>query len=380
MEEGNKSDGVITCKGIVCWGPGEKPKLEEIEVDAPRSSEVRIKMVYASVCHTDLVLIQGYPAPQAFPRALGHEGVGEVESVGEGVTELKKDDMVIVTYVSECKECDNCKAINRHTNLCKKYPMLSRGVMPDGTSRMRAQGKDLYGFLGSTWSQYVVAHAAYVVKLDSRLPLPHASFLSCGFSTGLGGAWFEAQVDEGSTVAVLGLGAVGLGVLQGAKIRGASRIIGIDKNPLKREKGELFGMTEFVNPSEESGKSISQIVMDLTGGEGVDYSFECTGVPALVNEALESTKAGRGVTVGIGAGGQQTTEVNTFSLISGRTLRGCIFGGIKIQSHFPLIVEKCLNKEIQLDHLLTHEITFDEMDTALEILKQPDCVKILIKM
>ncbi|MCV2423702.1 zinc-binding dehydrogenase, partial [Paucibacter sp. DJ4R-1] len=381
MPEGSKSDGVITCKAVVCWGPGEALKVEEIQVDPPKSSEVRIKILYSSVCHTDLLLMAGYPSADAFPRAMGHEGVGEVESVGEGVTELKKGDIVIATYVSECKECDNCNFAIRPTNLCCKYPYLMGGVMPDGTSRLSVQGKKLFGFLGSTWSQYVVAHTAYVVKLDPRLPLAHGSFLSCGFSTGLGGSWFDANVHKGSTVAVLGLGAVGLGAVQGAKIQGASKIIGIDKNPLKREKGEMYGMTDFINPDEASGdKPISQLIMDLTGGQGVDYSFECTGAPALVTQALESTKAGRGLTVVIGAAGKPTMEMHALSLLTGRTIKGSIFGGIKIQSHFPVIVEKCINKEIDLDHLLTHEISFDEMDKALELLRQSDCVKILIKM
>ncbi|XVF42875.1 hypothetical protein PTKIN_Ptkin01aG0400800 [Pterospermum kingtungense] len=242
---------VITCKAIVSWGAGEALRVEEIQVDPPKSSEVRVKMLCASLCHTDILSTKGFPRP-LFPRVMGHEGVGVVESIGEEVNGQKQGDIVIPTYVAECQTCENCTS--GKTNLCLKIP-----------------------------------DANYVFKVDPSISRSHASFLSCGYSTGFGAAWKEAKVEEGSTVAVFGLGTVGLGVVEGARIQGASKIIGIDKNPRKKEKGQVFGMTDFINP-DDSDKSICEAVQDLTDGKGVDYSFECTGVAPLLNEAIESTK------------------------------------------------------------------------------------------
>ncbi|KAI8540599.1 hypothetical protein RHMOL_Rhmol09G0275700 [Rhododendron molle] len=285
---------IITCKAAVCWGEEEEVKVEEIQVDPPKSGEARIKMLCASICHTDVLCCKGFPLP-LFPRVLGHEGVGIVESIGEGVRELGEGDMVVPTYLGECGTCENC--MSGKTNLCQTYPLQAfTGLLTDGTSRMSINDGGgggqtrLYHFLScSTWSEYTVVDAHYIVKIDPRIPLPHASFISCGFATGFGAAWKEAKVQKGNTVAVLGLGAVGLGVMEGARTRGATRIIGVDINDTKREKGMAFGMTDFINPR-DSDKSISELVMGVTGGLGVDYSFECTGVAALVNQCIESTK------------------------------------------------------------------------------------------
>ncbi|XP_062178292.1 alcohol dehydrogenase 1-like isoform X3 [Alnus glutinosa] len=315
---------VITCKAAVCRGIGEAVKVEEIQVEPPKSCEVRVKILYASLCHTDILCTKGFPIP-VFPRVLGHEGVGVVESVGEEVRGLKGGDLVIPTFIGECQECENC--LSRKTNLCLKYPVPFSGLMRDDTSRMSIGGQRLYhAFSCSTWSEYTVVDADYVLKLDPGIALPHASIISCGFSTGFGGAWKEAEVEKGSTVAVLGLGAVGLGVLEGARMQGAAKIIGIDKNERKRIKGKAFGMTDFINP-DEYDKSISELVKELTGGMGVDYCFECTGVAPLVNEALLATKM-----------------------------------------------------EIQLDELMTHEVSLEDIQKAFELLEQPDCVKVLIRL
>ncbi|KAL4595671.1 hypothetical protein ACB092_12G107700 [Castanea dentata] len=283
-----------------------------------------------------------------------------VESVGEEVTDLKEGDLVIPTYIGECYECENC--ISEKTNLCLKYPVPLSGLMPDETSRMSVRGQKLYhSFTCSTWSEYMVVDANYVVKLDPTISLPHASFLSCGFSTGFGAVWKDAKVERGSTVAVLGLGAVGLGAIQGARVQGAAKIIGIDINEKKKTKGTAFGMTDFINPNDYD-KPIFELIKELTGGLGVDYCFECTGVPPLINEALQATKM-----------------VNFLSLLFGGTLKGSIFGGLKSKTDFPIIIDKCKNKEIQLDELLTHEVLVKDIDKAFEKMKQPDCVKVLIK-
>ncbi|KAF8380696.1 hypothetical protein HHK36_028186 [Tetracentron sinense] len=338
------SSQVITCKAAVCWGAGQPLTIEDIQVEAPQSSEVRVKMLRASLCHTDMMSWNGYPLA-LFPRVLGHEGVGVIESVGEGVTELKEGDLIIPTYVSECQECRNC--MSGKTNICQKYPLPINGLMPDGSSRMSVRSQSLYQFfVCSTWSEYTVINVSYVVKLDSRVDLSHASLISCGFSTGFGATWKEAHVGSGSSVAIFGLGAVGLGVVEGARIRGATKIIGVDINERKKEKGNIFGMTDFINP-EESHESISEAIKKMTGGLGVDYSFECTGVAHLINEALEATALGRGVAIVIGASNQTSVPINFMSLIFGRTLKGSIFGGIKPHSDLPTIIDKCINKVLR---------------------------------
>ncbi|KAK8713200.1 hypothetical protein V6N13_148422 [Hibiscus sabdariffa] len=368
---------VITCKGIVSWGKGEALKVEEIQVEVPKSFEVRLKMLYASVCHTDILFANGFPIP-SFPRVMGHEGVGVVESIGEGVTGLREGDLVIPTFIGECKACENC--MSNKSNLCIKYPLSYNGLMVDGTSRMSIGGQTAYhAFTCSTWCEYTVINVNFVAKIDPQIPLSDASFLSCGFSTGYGAAWKEAQVEIGSSVLVFGLGAVGLGAINGAKSQGASRIIGIDNNPRKEAKGRAFGMTDFINP-EESDKSIEELVRDLGDGMGVDYSFECTGVPSLINQAILSTKLGAGKIIQIGAGETSHVNINILGIIMGRTLKGTIFGGLKVKSDLPIIYEKCKNREIQLDELLTHEIKLEDAYKAFELLKQPDCVKILIKI
>ncbi|KAK3404615.1 hypothetical protein EUGRSUZ_K00924 [Eucalyptus grandis] len=379
-----------------------------------------MKMLFASICHSDLLCSQGFPlvgfilfhislrlslyyslcssaAPlltlslilsllqPLYPRVLGHEGVGIVESVGEEVEELKEGDVVIPAYVGECRECENCKS--EKTNLCLRYPLSMNGVLPDGTSRMSIRGQALYHLLScSTWSEYTVSDANYVVKVDPDVALPHASLLSCGFSTGFGAAWMDSKVESGSSVAVIGLGAVGLGAIGGARAQGATTIIGVDKNGMKKDKGEVFGMTHFINPDDHKSsdgthsKSISEMVKDLTGGAGVDYCFECSGVPNLINQALEATKVGKGKAVAVGAGLKHVVEINFMELLVGRTLKGTIFGGLKSKTHLPLLVHKSKDEEIPLDELLTHEMKLADVPRAREVLKRSDCIKILIKI
>ncbi|PON49502.1 Alcohol dehydrogenase superfamily, zinc-type [Trema orientale] len=377
-----KNSQVLTCKAVVCWGIGEAGKVEEIQVEAPKGSEVRLKMLYASVCHTDHILCtKGFPIP-LFPRVLGHEGVGVVESIGEDVTSVKQGDLVIPTLMSECGECENC--LCERTNMCLKYPLHFSGLMLDGTSRISVNGQMLYhAFSCSTWSEYTVVDVNYVLRLDPstpQIPLPHASFLSCGFSTGFGAPWKEAAVEKGSSVAVIGLGAVGLGVVEGSRMRGATRIIGIDKNPRKEEKGQAFGMTDFINPLLHSDKSVSDLIKDLTAGMGVDYCFECTGLPHLISEALEATKLGKGKAIAIGLSDVTNLQISYLALLCGRTLKGSIFGGLRTKTDLPLLVEKCKNKEIQLDELLTHEVPLADINKAFQLLEQEDCVKVLIKI
>ncbi|KAK1262655.1 Alcohol dehydrogenase-like 3 [Acorus gramineus] len=340
------------------------------------ASEVRLRILRASLCHTDVLRWHGMQ--KLFPRVLGHEGVGVVESVGEGVTDIKVGDTVIPTFIGECGACPNCAS--GETNVCRAYPVNFSGLMPDGTSRMSARGHKLYHmFSCSTFSEYTVASINYVAKIDQRVPPTVASLLSCGFTTGFGAAWKAAKVEEGSTVAVLGLGGVGIAVVMGAKLMGASRIIGVDVNDKKKETGEAFGATDFVNPT-EIGKPTHEVIRELTDGLGVDYSFECSGAATALNEAVESTKAGSGLTMVIGAGTQKVMPFNVESFLGGRTMKGCLFGGMKPRSDIHLIVDKCLNKEVQLDGFVTHEVELDDINDAFKLLKLPECLKVVIKI
>ncbi|XP_047975021.1 8-hydroxygeraniol oxidoreductase-like [Salvia hispanica] len=370
----NTTPRAITCKAAVAWKQSEPLKVEEVEVDPPNSTQVRIKMVYASMCHTDITYWNGSFFP-AFPRILGHEGAGVIESVGGEVKDLKVGDNVMLFYVGECGECANCGS--GKTNLCLRYPVI---VTDDGTSRVYAKGQRIHRmFSSSTWAEYAVVESNYVVKVDPRMSMSHACLLTCGFTTGYGGVWKGLKVEKDSTVAVLGLGAVGLGAVKASQILGASRIFGIDVNDMKRDIAIAFGVTDFINPK-HSDKPISQLIQEATSGQGVDYCVECTGVAALLNEAIASTKMGVGETALIGAPPEEKGELNYIPVILGRTIKGIAFGGVKIHSDIPKIVEKCINKEINLGDLITHEISLADVNKGfIEYMKQPDCVKVIIK-
>ncbi|KAF4380315.1 hypothetical protein F8388_024608 [Cannabis sativa] len=355
-----ESSQLLTCKGVVCWGIGEAPKLEEIQVEAPKGNEVRLKMIYASICHTDIIF-----CTTEFPI-----------SIGEGVTNVKQGDSVIPTYMSECSECENC--LSEKTNMCLKYPLNISGLMPNNTSRMSVNGQMLYhAFSCSTWSEYTVVDANFVLKLDpAPLNLHHASFLSCGFSTGFGAPWKEAEIEEGCHWPWRSW------LRGGRRLENtrATKIIGIDKNQRRKEKGEAFGVTDFINPLLHSNKSVSELIKDSTGGMGVDYCFECTGLPHLINEALEATKIGKGKAIVIGVSNAPTLQINNFALLTGRTLKGSIFGGLTAKTDLPIVLEKWRNKEFQLDELLTHEVPMADITKAFQLLKHEDCVKVLLKI
>ncbi|KAL0323841.1 UNVERIFIED_CONTAM: 8-hydroxygeraniol oxidoreductase [Sesamum calycinum] len=333
---------VISCKAAVIRKPGDPLQVEEIQVDPPKSSEVRIKMLCASMCHTDILCCNGFPAP-LFPRIPGHEGVGVVESVGDEVTHVKVGDTVMPLYLGECGECQNCSS--GRTNLCHKYPLSFSGLMADGTSR-----------IPETLFPMLVSFAVVSQQVSDQ--------------RGDKSMW-----KKGSAVAVIGLGAVGLGAVKGAQMQGASKIIGIDINELKHEKAKAFGITDFIN-LRLSNKSVSELIKEATEGLGVDYCIECTGVPALLNEAMEGSKVGLGTVVLIGAGLEKSGEIIYIPLLYGRTVRGSIYGGVRTQSDLPKIVEKC---EIDLDELITHEVSLAEINKVFEYMKQPDSVKVVIK-
>ncbi|XP_010461095.1 PREDICTED: alcohol dehydrogenase-like 3 isoform X2 [Camelina sativa] len=343
---------VITCKAAVAWGPKEPLVIQEICVDPPQKMEVRLKILYSSICHTDLGFWNGTnEAERAFPRILGHEAVGIVESVGEGVKDVKEGDYVIPTFNGECGECRVCT--KEESNLCEKYQVdpMKRVMVNDGGTRFSttttkdggsSQSQRIYHFLNtSTFTEYTVLDSACVVKINHNAPLKQMSLLSCGVSTGVGAAWNSAKVKEGTTTAVFGLGSVGLAVAEGARARGASRIIGVDANASKFEKSKLMGVTDFVNPKDLT-KPVHQMIREITGG-GVDYSFECTGNVDVLREAFLSTHAGWGSTVLVGIyPTPRTLPLHPMELFEGRKIAGSVFGGFKPKSQLPNFAQQCM--------------------------------------
>ncbi|XP_062074706.1 alcohol dehydrogenase-like 4 isoform X1 [Humulus lupulus] len=364
---------VITCKAAVVHGPGEPFVLEEILVEPPQKMEVRIKILFTSICHTDLSAWKGESESQrAFPRILGHEASGIVESVGEGVSDLKEGDQVVPIFNGECGECECCNH-GRSSNMCSRFGVnpTMRVMVGDGRSRFWAKdGTPIYHFLNtSTFTEYSVLHSACVVKVDPQLA-PHLkklTLLSCGVSTGVGAAWNTANVQPGSTVAVFGLGAVGLAVAEGARARGASKIIGVDINHTKFSKGGAMGVTDFINPTELE-KPVHERIREMTKG-GVDYSFECAGNLDVLREAFLSTHEGWGFTVVLGIHPTpRMLPIHPMELFDGRRITASVFGGFKGKTQLPIFAQQCMQGVVELDKFITHELPFEKINEAFQLL------------
>ncbi|KAM7051893.1 alcohol dehydrogenase class-3 [Acridotheres tristis] len=372
------ASGVIKCKAAVAWEAGKPLSIEEVEVAPPKAHEVRIKIVATALCHTDTYTLSGADPEGCFPVILGHEGAGIVESVGEGVTKVKKGDTVIPLYIPQCGECKFCK--NPKTNLCQKIRITQgKGVMPDGTSRFTCKGKQIYHFMGtSTFSEYTVVADISVAKIDAAAPLDKVCLLGCGISTGYGAAVNTAKVEPGSTCAVFGLGGVGLAVIMGCKIAGASRIIGIDINKDKYAKAKEFGATECISP-QDSKKPIQEVLVEMTDG-GVDYSFECIGNVGVMRAALEACHKGWGVSVivGVAASGQEIST-RPFQLVTGRTWKGTAFGGWKSVDNVPKLVTEYMSKKIKVDEFVTHTLPFDKINEAFELMHSGKSIRTVLK-
>jgi S-(hydroxymethyl)glutathione dehydrogenase/alcohol dehydrogenase len=291
-ESPKKEGKAIRCRAAVARKAGEPLVIEEVMVAAPKAHEVRIRIICTSLCHSDITFWKLKDPPGYFPRILGHESVGVVESVGEDVEEVTEGDTVIPSFMADCGECADCKS--KKSNQCSNFPFKVSPLMHrDETSRFTdLNGETLYHFLYiSSFSEYTVIDVTHVVKIDPAVPPNRACLLSCGVSTGVGAAWRTANVEAGSTVAIFGLGAIGLAVAEGARLCGASRIIGVDVNPDKFEIGKIFGVTDFVNSASCKDKSVSEVIKEMTGG-GADYCFECVGLASLVHEAFACCRLG----------------------------------------------------------------------------------------
>ncbi|KAF6159594.1 hypothetical protein GIB67_034556 [Kingdonia uniflora] len=378
---------VINCNAAVVWGPGKPFVIEEIQVEPPQNMEVRVKILYTSICHTDLNAWKGEnESQQAFPRVLGHEAAGIIESVGEGVLDMKEGDHVVPIFNGECGDCVYCTS--EKTNLCEKFrvnPMKSV-MFNDGKTRFSTlDRKPIYHFLNtSTFSEYTVLDSGCVVKIDSKASLKKMSLLSCCISTGLGAVWNTANVQGGSTLAIFGLGAVGLAVAEGARSRGASRIIGVDINPEKFIKGRAMGITDFINPKDLE-IYVHEKIWEMTEG-GVDYSFECAGNLDVLREAFLSTHDGWGLTVILGIHpSPRMLPLHPMELFDGRRLTGTVFGDFKGKSQLPNLALQCMNgasisRLVNLDEFITHELPFSKINEAFKLLTNGESLRCLLHL
>ncbi|GMJ02403.1 ARABIDOPSIS THALIANA ALCOHOL DEHYDROGENASE, ALCOHOL DEHYDROGENASE, alcohol dehydrogenase 1 [Hibiscus trionum] len=364
---------VIRCKAAVAWEAGKPLSIEEVEVAPPQKDEVRIKILFTALCHTDIYYWECKGYTPLFPRILGHEASGIVESVGEGVTDVKPGDHVLPIFTGECKECKHCLS-EESNNMCDLLRInCDRGVMlADGKTRFSINGKPIYHFVGtSTFSQYTVVHVGQVAKINPTAPLDKVCPISCGICTGFGATVNVAKPKKGQTVAIFGLGAVGLAAAEGARICGASRIIAVDLNPRRFEEAKRFGITEFVNPKDYD-KPVQEVIVEMTGG-GVDRSVECTGSVQAMISAFECVHDGWGVCVLVGVPKKDDAFMtHPLNLLSERTLKGAFYGNYKPRTDIPMVVDKYLNKELGLDmdKFITHSVPFADINKAFDYMLQ----------
>jgi S-(hydroxymethyl)glutathione dehydrogenase/alcohol dehydrogenase len=367
----------MKCKAAVAWEPKKPLQIEEIEVEGPREGEVLLKVIASGVCHTDAFTLSGDDPEGAFPCVLGHEGGCEVVECGPGVKTLRPGDHVIPLYIPECGDCEYCNSTK--SNLCQSIAgTVWTGYMPDGTRRFSQNGKPIYHYMGcSTFAEYTVVPEIALARINKAAPLDKVCLLGCGVTTGIGAVLNTAKVEPGSTVAVFGLGGIGLSAIQGAVMAQASRIIAVDINPAKWKMAEALGATDFVNPAEVGGNVVEHIV-EMTGG-GVEYSFECIGNVQVMRDALECTRTGWGVSTIIGvAGAGQEISTRPFQLVTGRTWKGSAFGGVKGRTELPGYVDRYMNGEIELDSMVTHTMGLEDINRAFDLMHSGESIRSVI--
>ena len=356
---------------------GAKLEVDEVDLEGPRQGEVLVQIKATGICHTDEYTLSGADAEGLFPSILGHEGAGIVVDVGPGVTSLKKGDHVIPLYTPECRVCKSC--LSRKTNLCTSIRATQgRGVMPDGSSRFSRNGQMLHHYMGcSTFANYTVLPEIALAKIREDAPFEKVCYIGCGVTTGIGAVINTAKVEPGANVVVFGLGGIGLNVVQGARMVGADKIIGIDLNPARESLARKFGLTHFVNPKEVKGDLVGHLV-ELTGG-GADYSFECVGNTTLMRQALECCHRGWGVSVIVGvAGAGQEISTRPFQLVTGRRWMGTAFGGARGRTDVPKIVDWYMDKKINIDDLITHVIPLDRINEGFDMMKAGTSIRTVV--
>lgn len=367
----------IKTRAAVAWEAGKPLTVEEVDLELPKAGEVLVKLVATGVCHTDAYTLSGDDPEGLFPVILGHEGGGVVEAIGEGVTRVAVGDHVIPLYTPECGECKFCTS--GKTNLCQKIrETQGQGVMPDGTSRFSINGQKIHHYMGtSTFAEHTVLPEISLAKISKEAPLEKVCLLGCGVTTGMGAVMNTAKVQEGDTVAIFGLGGIGLSAIIGATMAKAGRIIAIDINDNKFEIAQQLGATDVVNPKDHD-KPIQEVIVEMTDG-GVDYSFECIGNVDVMRSALECCHKGWGESVIIGVAGEgQEISTRPFQLVTGRVWRGTAFGGVKGASELPGIVQQYLDGEFELDTFITHTMRLDDINDAFELMHKGESIRSVI--
>ncbi|SDY27751.1 S-(hydroxymethyl)glutathione dehydrogenase/class III alcohol dehydrogenase [Nitrosomonas sp. Nm58] len=363
-------------RAAVAWQAGQPLTIEEVELMAPKSGEVLVEIKATGICHTDYYTLSGADPEGLFPAILGHEGAGVVVDTGRDVKSLRPGDHVIPLYTPECRECKFC--LSRKTNLCQAIRSTQgRGLMPDATSRFSLNGKPILHYMGtSTFSNYIVVPEIALAKIRKDAPFDKVCYIGCGVTTGIGAVVFTAKVEVGANIAVFGLGGIGLNVIQGARMVGADKIIGIDINPAREAMAREFGMTHFLNPQET--ENIVDAIVQLTGG-GADYSFECIGHTQVMRQALECTHKGWGRSIIIGVA-EAGAEISTrpFQLVTGRKWEGSAFGGARGRTDVPKIVDWYMEGKIKIDPLITHTLKLEDINEGFQLMKAGKSIRSVV--
>ena len=364
-------------RAAVATEAGKPLSIETVQLEGPREGEVLVEIKATGICHTDEFTLSGADPEGIFPAILGHEGAGVVVDVGPGVKSLKKGDHVIPLYTPECRECEYC--LNPKTNLCQAIRTTQgQGLMPDGTSRFSMNGEKIFHYMGtSTFANFTVLPEIALAKVREDAPFDKICYIGCGVTTGIGAVINTAKVEEGSNCVVFGLGGIGLNVIQGCRLAGANKIVGVDLNNDKKEWGEKFGMTHFVNPSEVEGDLVPYLV-DLTDG-GADYSFECIGNVNVMRAALECSHKGWGESIIIGvAGAGQEIATRPFQLVTGRSWRGTAFGGARGRTDVPKIVDWYMDGKIQIDPMITHTMPLEDINKGFDLMHAGESIRSVV--
>ncbi|MFN9541767.1 MAG: S-(hydroxymethyl)glutathione dehydrogenase/class III alcohol dehydrogenase [Alphaproteobacteria bacterium] len=364
-------------RAAVAHAAGKPLTIEMVDLDGPQAGEVLVELKATGICHTDKYTLSGEDPEGLFPAILGHEGAGIVREVGPGVTSVQPGDHVIPLYTPECRTCEYC--LSRKTNLCQKIRATQgRGVMPDGTSRFRLNGKQVLHYMGcSTFSNFTVLPEFSVAKVRQDAPFDVICYIGCGVTTGIGAVIFTAKVEPGANVVVFGLGGIGLNVIQGAKLAGADMIVGVDINPAREALGRRFGMTHFVNPKDIKGDLVGHLV-ELTKG-GADHSFECVGNTTLMRQALECCHKGWGKSTIIGvAGAGQEIATRPFQLVTGRVWQGSAFGGARGRTDVPRIVDWYMDRKIRIDEMITHRLPLEQINDGFDLMARGESIRSVV--
>ncbi|MFO1412441.1 MAG: S-(hydroxymethyl)glutathione dehydrogenase/class III alcohol dehydrogenase [Burkholderiales bacterium] len=363
-------------RAAVAWQAGKPLTIEELDLAGPRAGEVLVEIKATGICHTDHYTLSGADPEGLFPAVLGHEGAGVVLETGAGVTSVQPGDHVIPLYTPECRQCKFC--LSRKTNLCQQIRATQgKGLMPDGTSRFSLDGRPILHYMGtSTFANHIVVPEIALAKIRKDAPFDTVCYVGCGVTTGVGAVIFTARVEAGANVVVFGLGGIGLNVIQGARLVGAGRIVGIDVNPAREAMARKFGMTDFINPREV--ENVVDAVVQLTDG-GADYSFECIGNTTTMRQALECCHKGWGqsIIIGVAAAGQEIAT-RPFQLVTGRVWKGSAFGGARGRTDVPRIVDWYMDKRIAIDELITHRLPLERINEGFELMERGESIRSVV--